>query len=196
LEIPSTAQLQTLLDWKMMVFELTYLPISDFSQRTEFYPLERFDYDAERDVFSCPQGQVLALYKRSYSELEFVYRANAKICNACPVKIACTDSKTGRHLRRSFFQNYLERVQSYHKTEVYQKAMRKRQVWVESLFAEGKQWHGMSQFRLRGLLKVNIEALVRAAGQNIKRLLTVKSGKQPLSPLPLAASLPSLAFAA
>ena len=51
------------------------------------------------------------------------------------------------------------------------KAHRKRNVWVEPLFAEGKDWHGMRRFRLRRLWRVNCEALVRAAGQNLKRLL-------------------------
>lgn len=50
--------------------------------------------------------------------------------------------------------------------------MRKRQVWVEPLFAEAKTWHGLRRFRLRGLEKVNSEALLIAAGQNLKRLLS------------------------
>ena len=50
--------------------------------------------------------------------------------------------------------------------------MRKRSVWVEPLFGEAKQWHGLRQFRLRGLEKVNIQALWVAAGQNLKRWLT------------------------
>ncbi len=33
---------------------------------------------------------------------------------------------------------YLARVRSHHATEVYQKAMRKRQVWMEPLFTEAK----------------------------------------------------------
>jgi transposase len=148
-----------------------YIPTPDFSHRNEFYPLERFHYDSERDVFTCPAGHELPLYKRSHSELEFVYRANAATCNACPLRPECTESKSGRHLRRSFFQGYLDRARSYRATEAYQKALRKRLVWVEPLFGEGKQWHGMTRFRLRGLLKVNIEGLVKAAGQNIKRLL-------------------------
>ena len=49
--------------------------------------------------------------------------------------------------------------------------MRKRQVWVEPLFAEAKQWHSMDRFRLRGLPKVNMEALWIATGQNLKRWL-------------------------
>ena len=50
--------------------------------------------------------------------------------------------------------------------------MRKRRVWVEPLFAEAKAWHGLRRFRLRGLEKVNSEALLIAAGQNLKRLLS------------------------
>jgi hypothetical protein len=49
--------------------------------------------------------------------------------------------------------------------------MRKRWVWVEPLFAEAKDWHGLRRFRLRGLENVNIEGLLVAAGQNLKRWL-------------------------
>jgi hypothetical protein len=41
----------------------------------------------------------------------------------------------------------------------------KRRLWVEPLFAEAKDWHGMRKLRLRGLEKVNIEALLIASGQ-------------------------------
>lgn len=50
--------------------------------------------------------------------------------------------------------------------------MRKRQVWVEPLFGEAKDWHGLRRFRLRGLEKVNTEGVLLAAGQNLKRWLT------------------------
>jgi hypothetical protein len=46
------------------------------------------------------------------------------------------------------------------------------------LFAEAKDWHGMRRFRLRRLEKVNIEALLIASGQNVKRLLTI-GGRRP-----------------
>jgi hypothetical protein len=50
-------------------------------------------------------------------------------------------------------------------------------VWIEPLFAEGKLWHGMRRFRTRTLEKVNAEALMIAAGQNIKRLLAFGGGR-------------------
>ena len=40
------------------------------------------------------------------------------------------------------------------------------------MFGEAKDWHGLRRFRLRGLEKVNAEALVTATGQNLKRLLS------------------------
>jgi Transposase DDE domain len=106
-----------------------------------------------------------------HTEGVVVYRANATTCNSCPLKAECTESSRGRILHRSLFADYLDRVRDYHATETYQKAMRKRQVWVEPLFAEAKVWHGLRRFRLRGLENVNIEGLLIAAGQNLKRFL-------------------------
>jgi hypothetical protein len=53
----------------------------------------------------------------------------------------CTPSDRGRQLHRSFHAAAMERVKRYQETAAYQKAMRKRKVWVEPLFAEAKQWH-------------------------------------------------------
>src|SRR5207249_6389625 len=130
-----------------------------------------FAYDAESDEYRCPQSQPLRRYTAKYEAEVTVYRAAPAICNSCPVKAACTDSDRGRTLQRSFWAEYLERVQGYHQTKPYRKAMRKRSVWVEPLFGEAKQWHGLRRFRLRGLEKVNIEGLGVAAGQNLKRWL-------------------------
>ncbi len=113
---------------------------------------------------------MLPLSKIAYTEREKQYRADPAICDACPLKAQCTTSDQGRQIKRSFDEDYVERVRSYHQTEAYKKAIRKRSVWVEPLFAEGKDWHGMRRFRLRRLWKVNLEALMRAAGQNLKRL--------------------------
>ncbi len=99
------------------------------------------------------------------------YVADPAVCNACPVKAACTPGTTGRRVHRSLHEPYLERVRAYHATESFEKAMRKRAVWIEPLFGEAKQWHGLRQFRLRGLMKVNTESLLTAAGQNLKRWL-------------------------
>jgi hypothetical protein len=148
-----------------------FFPLPDFDRRTPFFGKSEFVYDAERDVYRCPQGQFLPLRKTKFTEHEVLYRADAATCNICPVKAACTASDHGHMVHRSFYASYLDRVHGYHATETYQKAMRKRKVWVEPLFAEAKAWHGLRRFRLRGLHNVNSEGLLVAAGQNLKRLL-------------------------
>jgi DDE family transposase len=77
-------------------------------------------------------------------------------------------------------EEVLDRVRGYHAIEAYKKAYRKRAVWVEPLFAEGKDWHGLRRFRLRLLWRVNCEALRIAVGQNLKRLLKKRGwGRRP-----------------
>src|SRR5262245_65351873 len=77
--------------------------------------------------------------------------------------------------------------------EPYAKAMRQRQVWVEPLFAEAKGWHGLRRFRLRGLEQVNGEALLIAAGQNLKRLLSQWGwGRRPFPTGAAGGGLPAL----
>jgi transposase len=149
-----------------------YVPLPDLgSRRPAFFAQADFVYDAERDEYSCPQHHALKRETAKYGEAVVVYRAHAATCNACPMKTKCTESQHGRIVHRSFHATYLEKVRGYHATEAYQKAMRKRQVWVEPLFAEAKEWHGSRRFRLRGLDNVNIEGLLIATGQNLKRFL-------------------------
>jgi len=158
-----------------------YVPLPDFDQRTDFFGQRDFQYDAQRDVYLCPNGAELHHSPSGSTEHYKLYWAKAKTCNACPLKAQCTTSSRGRRLSRHVDEEYLERVRAYHTTERYKKAMRKRSVWVEPLFAEGKDWHGMRRFRLRQLWRVNCEALMRAAGQNLKRLLKKRGwGRRPL----------------
>ena len=89
-----------------------YLPIPDLSKRSEYYSSDLFQYDVENDQYICPQNHILPLRSRRKSEEKFVYRADVKVCDACPVKDECTGSKSGRHIFRSFHQEYIDKVKS------------------------------------------------------------------------------------
>jgi transposase len=149
-----------------------YVPLTDFEHRSALFGRDVFTYEAERDHYCCPQGHLLALSRSKRTEGVVVYRGDPAICNACLVKIKCTTSYRGRTIQRSIYEAYLERVRSYHGTEAYKKAIRKRQVWVKPLFAEATEWHGLRRLRLRGLMNANIQGLLIAARQNLKRFLT------------------------
>ncbi len=149
-----------------------YVPLSDCGTRPGCFGKLDFAYDEARDVYICPHGATLRRYSIVTTERVIKYQAPAQTCNACPFKATCTTSEKGRILSRSFDESYVDQVRRYHTTEPYKKAMRKRKVWVEPLFGEGKAWHGLARFRLRMLEKVNCEALLIATGQNLKRLLS------------------------
>ncbi len=149
-----------------------YVPLPETDKNSPLFPRRDFAWDEEREAYVCPRGELLRFSNRVYSKEITIYRAKGRICNACPLKPKCTTSSNGRSISRSFHEEYLDRIRGYHETEAYEKAIRKRSVWVEPLFGEGKQWHGLGRFRLRCLRRVNTEALLIAAGQNLKRLLS------------------------
>jgi transposase len=170
-----------------------YLPLPDFDHRTRLFGKDRFTYEAERDIYHCPGGQELRFRKHKHTERTRLYQAPAAACHACLLKEQCTTSAKGRQLKRSVDETYLDRVRGYHATEPYAKAMRKRKVWVEPLFAEAKDWHGLRRFRLRRLENVNREALLVAAGQNLKRLLSRRGwGRRPFPSSAAGVVLPAL----
>jgi hypothetical protein len=171
-----------------------YLGMHEAGRRGgDFFPKSTFTYDAEKDMYLCPAGKTL----RALGDAEdnqrrgkiVTYRARGAVCAGCALKPQCTTNKNGRSLRRSPKDEYIDPIRAYMETEPYRKAIRKRKVWIEPLFAEGKLWHGMRRFRTRTLEKVNTEALTIAAGQNVKRLLAFK-GRGPKKPAQAAALRP------
>ena len=173
-----------------------YVPLPDWGKTNSFFRQRDFTYDPEQDLYRCPQGTLLRYRGNNYVSQVRIYQAPTITCQACPIRSQCTDSREGRKLNRPFDEAYRERVREYQRTPAYAKAMRKRAVWVEPLFGEAKQWHGLRQFRLRGLEQVTIEALLVAAGQTLKRWLVARGwgrrhGPQgslltlPLQPSPL-----------
>ena len=169
------------------------VPVADFTGRTRFFGKDRFAYDPDEDAYTCPAGEVLKPQGNPNKEGLIRYRAPAKACALCSLRAECTSNKQGRSVHRHPEERYLEMARSRHQTEPYKKAMRKRKVWAEPPFAEAKRWHGMDRFRLRGLERVNVEALVVAAGQNIKRLLHFGE-RRPKGPAQVAALRPPTAL--
>lgn len=157
-----------------------YMPLPDWHKRSSFFGTERFTYDTASDSYRCPNGSTLRRVHHNVQNQVDLYRAEGGVCGTCPLRARCTDSKEGRTVTRSFHEEYLERVRGYHTTDAYKKAYQKRKVWVEPLFGEAQQWHGLRRFRVRGLKKVNCEGVMTATGQNLKRLLATRGwGRRP-----------------
>ncbi len=151
-----------------------YVPLSGAGKARPYFSKEEFTYDPEHDLYQCPAGEILRPKTFRAARNQILYKTEPGTCTSCSMRAQCIDNKTGRQVLRHRDEHYVDRVKGYRGTFAYEKALRKRRVWVEPLFGEAKEWHGMRRFRLRRLEKVNIEALLIASGQNIKRLVAAR----------------------
>jgi transposase len=151
-----------------------YVPLTGAGKARPYFSKEEFAYDPEQDLYQCPVGEILRPKTFRSARNQVIYKTEPGICNSCSIRPQCTDNLTGRQVLRHLEERYVDRVKSYRGTFSYEKALRKRRVWVEPLFGEAKDWHGLRRFRLRRLEKVNIEALLIASGQNVKRLVAAR----------------------
>jgi transposase len=151
-----------------------YVPLTGAGKARPYFSKEEFTYDPEQDLYQCPAGEILRPKTFRAARNQILYKTEPGTCNSCSMRAQCTDNNTGRQVLRHRDEHYVDRVKSYRGTFAYEKALRKRRVWVEPLFGEAKDWHGLRRFRLRRLEKVNIEALLIASGQNIKRLVATR----------------------
>ena len=94
-----------------------YIPIPDMDHRTQFFSVDQFRYEAERDIYLFQAGKELRFVQPHSTEHSRRYRARAKDCNHCPLKAQCTTSKQGRTLCRSVDEVCLDRVRAYQSTK-------------------------------------------------------------------------------
>ena len=67
-------------------------------RRGELIHTAGFNYRHEIDAWECPAGQFLTRAEIDDRWHTVIYRAPARACNTCALKIACTDSDQGREI--------------------------------------------------------------------------------------------------
>jgi transposase len=162
-----------------------YVLLPERAHAAPFFSKDAFRYDPATDAYNCPGGATLPFRSVDRPRALRLYRAPAATCAACALRSRCTTREQGRLVTRAADEAFLDRVRAYQETEAYHKARRKRSMWVEPLFAEAKDWHGLRRCRLRRLWRVNVQVLWTASGQNRKRLLAGRGwGRHPFPAAP------------
>jgi hypothetical protein len=126
------------------------VPLTGAGKARPYFSKKEFLYDPSDDSYLCPAGQRLRRLSDHAARRLTKYKADGATCASCSLRPECTDSKNGRDVLRYYEEAYVDRVKGYCGTFPYEKTLRKRRVWVEPLFAEAKDWHGLRSFRLRG----------------------------------------------
>ena len=134
----------------------------------EFFP-QAFRYDAERNVYVCPAGRDLTFESREKNEGSARYRYRAKLadCQGCSEKGQCCPQSQRRSLVRTEESPETRRPREKMASESAREIYKQRSQVAEFPNAWIKEKFGLRQFRLRGLLKVRIEALWACLTYNI-----------------------------
>jgi hypothetical protein len=136
---------------------------------SDFYP-QAFEYDASADCYRCPAEKVLhyETEERSGASVRRRYRAKASECRGCAFQAqCCPGTKRGRSLVRSEATPEMAAFQAKMETPEAQAIYKQRAGVAEFPNAWIKDKIGLRQFRLRGLVKVTLEAVWTCLTYNI-----------------------------
>ncbi|KZM38546.1 transposase, partial [Marinomonas sp. SBI22] len=129
-----------------------------------------YQYDPDTNTYQCPQGQSL-IYKTTTREGYRHYQSNSAECVACPTLKQCTkNAKYVKTITRHLWQDSKERANLKRLSERGKRIYKRRKETVERSFADAKELHGYRYARFRGQPKVQAQALMTAAAQNIKKI--------------------------
>lgn len=129
-----------------------------------------FVYDPKIDAYRCPE-KALLIYKTTSREGYRHYHSSPEVCAKCPKLKTCTQSQnTQKVVTRHVWEASKERANEMRLTAWGKKVYQRRKETVERSFADAKQHHGHRYARFRGLMKVQMQCLLAAAAQNMKKI--------------------------
>lgn len=139
---------------------------------------DKFIYDKQCDCYVCPAGNTLKKVQFSKDKQSMIYRADRKTCQQCPHFEKCvTSTNKGRQIQRSIYKEYIDLADNCMPTHERKRLMARRKYKAEGSFADAANNHGFKRARLRGIEKMNIQNLMIAAIQNLRKLLTYITAK-------------------
>jgi len=149
-----------------------FIPIPAHPKKKNCWGRDKFIYDAQADCYICPEGKTLSYKATDNKKKMKIYRASASDCQVCSSRKYCTTAKkTGRKVSHSIYKEEYERLKERLATSKAGWAFIKRKTGPETLFAEGKMFHGLRRARYRGLEEVNKQFILIATVQNLKKLI-------------------------
>jgi transposase len=137
------------------------------------YHRAHFSYDPEKDIFLCPEGKILSLYKIRRKDCPYrkfqmkIYKA--KDCSNCPKRTLCTRQKY-RTISIEDRKALLDQMRNRLQTEKGRKKYLQRLWTTEPVFGHLKYNLGYRHFFLRSLERVKGEFRLMCIGWNLKKM--------------------------
>jgi hypothetical protein len=157
----------------------------DAQGRDRAFQASAFPYDAERDRFTCPAGEILssrALLNRGNGVRTRVYHAPKAACPSCPLRDQCAPRKARGKWVRSITRLIEPAATTAFKakmaTQEAQAIYSQRSQIAEFPHAWIKQRCGLRQFRCRGRVKACMEATWACLSYNLIRWFSIRRKRQ------------------
>lgn len=167
--------------------ERRHLPVivavQDESSQKGPYAKSHFTFDAERDAYLCPRGEVLpfeGLHKRGKdgAQTRRVYRCHN---DPCPVRADCTTDKKGRAIKKLVTEDAFERQVARQSGPDKRVLLSLRKEIVEHIFGIAKAVDGFRRFTVRGLQGARAQWALLALAINLRKLLPAwRAGRLPV----------------
>jgi transposase len=155
-----------------------HVPVWDKGERTDgTFGRSDFVFDEESDNYTCPNGKKLQRFRRNFKTprsgvtkaKQINYRTSQSDCVTCPFKERCCPNTSTRKVTRSVHEAARDVARAVRKTEAYRRTRKQRKM-VEMLFAHMKRILKMDRLRLRGMSGAQVEFLLTATAQNLRRM--------------------------
>ena len=144
-------------------------PMHDFHR-------DKFVYGSEKDAYLCPCGKALS-YRgsgRGIGKENYIYRAKPEDCLSCPFKAKCCPKAKSRSVVRVVDHPAVVAFLEKMKTDKAKEAYKTRGPIAEFANAWIKSKIALRAFRLRGLLKVGMEALWACLTYNVQQWIRLR----------------------
>ena len=138
------------------------------------YNVEYFQFDIDKDCYTCPQGHELHSNGTWYKAANYRFRQfKTKACKDCPVKEKCTASKrNGKIVQRSEYTESLERNKE--RVSQNKELYRKRQAIVEHPFGTIKRQWGFSYILTKKTKeRASADVGFMMIAYNLKRIINI-----------------------
>src|SRR6202049_4247124 len=158
-----------LLAWLLGKKITPHIPGRDSNPSPEgMFSRSDFTYDAERDVYVCPNGRLLRTSGTVHDGRVRNYLSQPQDCRACTLKQRCTRAPF-KKIARDINEDARNHARSLKGTPEFERSSNARKN-VEMRFAHLKVQHGFERMRLRGLTGARDEFHLAAIVQNLKTM--------------------------
>jgi transposase len=158
-----------LLAWLLGKDITPHIPVWERYERTDgMFARTAFAYDAQRDVYICPNGRQLRTSGTVHDGRVRNYLSHPGDCRACELKVRCTRAPF-RKIARDINEEARDHARSLKDTPEFEQSSDERKK-VEMRFAHLKVHHRFERMRLRGLSGARDEFHLAATVQNLKTI--------------------------